>query len=275
MNKLAKQQNSVGIQIKLSEIPTISRTEALVYNSNISQKKFKDYNSKKELLVMTALITKWASFVGARPPEAIELNTLANFIKESFPNFNHEDLNMCISMLVNEKLDVNENCYGALSPLYCSKILRAYESYKFNILHKVRDEVQKIQLSIPKPIDKNIRVENFKKLLIYAKEDAIKETYLDSGDVIYSFIKKNNLIKYTKEIDAESKNYANEIIALNKKNEVKKAVIQNKNLNLIKNQIENHKNSAVKYQKEYIVNFWLKNYPIEEIAKTIKYEMIE
>jgi len=265
MNKLAKQQNSVGIQIKLSEIPTITRTEALVYNSNISQKKFKDYNSKKELLVMTALITKWASFVGARPPEAIELNTLANFI----------NLNMCITMLANEKLDVDENCYGALSPLYCSKILRAYESYKFKILHKVRDEVKKIQLSIPQPIDKNQRVENFKKLLIYAKEDAVNGTYVDSGDVIYSFIKKNNLIQYTKQIDADSKTYANEITGLNKKNEVKKAVIQNKNLNLIKNDIEKHKNSAVKYQKEYIVNFWLKNYPIEEIAKTLKYEMIE
>lgn len=275
MSNLVKQQNSVGIQIKLSEIPTISRNEVLVYNSNIHLKKFKDYSSKKELLVMTALITKWSSYVGARPPEALELNTLANFIKESFPNFNHEDLTLCINMLVNEKLDVDENCYGALSPLYCSKILRAYESYKFKVLHKVRDELKKIQLSTPQEINKDERLETFKKLLLIALDDALVDAFFDSGDVIYSFIKKNNLINYTKRLDLESKKYAEEIVRSSKKQEVQKAVIQNKNLSIIKKDLEKHTDLKIKYQKQYIVNHWLKNYPVKEICKKIKYEMIE
>jgi hypothetical protein len=46
---------------------------------------------------MNALITKWAKYIGAKQPEALDLNSIANYIRESFPNFNDVDLNELIN----------------------------------------------------------------------------------------------------------------------------------------------------------------------------------
>ena len=103
MTKLVKQQNSVGVvKVNLSELKNISKNDAVLYNSNLNSKKFKDYSTEKDLLLMNALITKWAKYIGAKIPEPIDMNGLANFFKESFPNFNDFDLNEALSYIDGE-----------------------------------------------------------------------------------------------------------------------------------------------------------------------------
>jgi hypothetical protein len=134
MKELQKQQSSVGIvKVNLSELKNISKNDITLYNSNLNSKKFKDYSTEKDLLLMNALITKWAKYIGVKIPDAIDMNSLAKFIKESFPNFNDYDLNECITLLVNGKLNTDAESYGGLSPMYCSKVLHAYQDYKSKI----------------------------------------------------------------------------------------------------------------------------------------------
>jgi hypothetical protein len=59
--------------------------------------------------------------------------------------------------LVNGRLETDAEAYGSLSIMYCSKVLHAYQDYKFKVLFKVREELQKIENTKPKPINKDER----------------------------------------------------------------------------------------------------------------------
>jgi hypothetical protein len=276
MNKLVKQQNSVGgLKIKLSELPKVNQTEALVFNAYMNEKKFKEYSTKEDLIVMTALITRWASFVGAKPLDATELNMLANFIKDSFPNFNKEDLNVSINMCVNGKLDVDENCYGALTPLYCSRILRAYEDFKFNTISKVKDEIKKTQVEKTIESTPEERVERMKQLLLDAREKALKDVYYDFGEIVYKFIKNNKLVTLTKQIIADSEMYAEKSLRNEKHKEAQIGVILNKSMSVIKDDIKKIKEKKHQYQREYVVNLWLKSNNVLPTTKNLNIQMIE
>ena len=277
MTKLVKQQNSVGIiTVNLSELKNISKSDAVLYNSNLNFKKFKDYSTEKDLLLMNALITKWAKYIGAKIPEAIDMNGLAKFIKESFPNFNEYDLNECITMLANNKLQTDAESYGSLSPMYCSKVLHSYQDFKSTILFKVRDEIQKAESLKPKPIDKNQRIDGFKKLLKYAKQDVIDgKTFVDSGDVVYAFIRHNKLMKIKKELQDEALAYGEKNYSSDQKKKVMEAVVKHHSFKTIHDLNFEKEDKVKNYAREYVVNLWLRETEVDEVIKNLTYEMID
>lgn len=225
---------------------------------------------------MNALITKWAKYIGAKIPEPIDMNGLANFFKESFPNFNDFDLNECIMLLVNGKLDTDAESYGSLSPMYCSKVLHAYQEHKSRILFKVRDEIQKIESQQPKAIDKNQRLLDFKKLLSYAKKDVEdKKTFIDTGDVIYNFIRYNKLIKIPKELQEEALSYGEKMFSDEKKKKVIEATMKNHAYKTTADLNFEKEDKVKKYAREFVVNKWLEQTEMDKIVQKITYEMID
>jgi hypothetical protein len=276
MTKLVKQQNSVGVvKVNLSELKNISKNDITLYNSNLNSKKFKDYSTEKDLLLMNALITKWAKYIGVKVPEPIDMNGLAKFIKESFPNFNDFDLNECITLLANNKLETDAESYGGLSPIYCSKVLHAYQDYKHKILFKVRDEIQKIENNQPKVIDKKQRLTDFKKLLKYASDDVKKgEIFLDTGDVIYEFVKFNKLMNFH-EIKDEAIEYGQKKFNEEKKKKVIEATIKFHQYKSVEELNFDKEDKIKKYAREFAINNWLKSINIEEIVSKLTYEMID
>jgi hypothetical protein len=275
MNKLVKQQNSVGIQTVNNDIRNVNKTQINIYNANLTNKQFKEYSTKKDLLLMNALITKWAKYTGAKQPEALDLNTIANYIKESFPNFNDFDLNEMIVLLVNGKLETDAEHYGSLSVIYCSKVLHSYQDYKFKALSKVREELQKIENQKPKAIDREERLKNFKLLLTQAQESSKKEYYIDSGDVIYHFINNNKLFPVTTEIKENASKYSLEKINNENKKKALNAVINNLSFKSIEELNFDKDQKKRKFAREYYVNLWLKNVNIQNICNILKYEMID
>ncbi len=277
MTKLVKQQSSVGlVKVNLSELKNISKSDIVLYNSNFSNKKFKDYSTEKDLLLMNALITKWAKYIGAKIPEPIDMNGLANFFKDSFPNFNDFDLNECINLLVNGKLNTDAESYGALSPMYCSKVLHAYQEHKSKVLFKVRDEIQKIENMKPKEIDKNERLSDFKKLLSYGKQDTQdKKTFIDTGDVVYNFIRKNKLIEMPKSLQDEALAYGEKMFSDEKKKKVIEATMKNHAYKTTADLNFEKEDRVKKFAREYVVNVWLKQTDIDKLNKNLTYEMID
>lgn len=272
MNKLVKQQNSAGIQIvNPQKIKNVSVSQVGIYNASLVNKKFKEYSTENDLLLMNALITKWAKYIGAKQPEALDLNSIANYIKESFPNFNDVDLKELITLLVNGRLETDAEAYGSLSVLYCSKVLHAYQDYKFKVLFKVREELAKMENEIPKPIDKKERFENFKKLLFHAKDSSNKETYIDAGDIIYGFIRNNKLIKIPKEMSDSAIEYGRKRFSDDKNME---ATIKHHSYKTISDLNFKEEDKVRKYAREYVVNIWLKQTDMQEIVRNLTYEMI-
>lgn len=276
MNKLVKQQNSVGIQvINPQQIKNVSSSQVGIYNASLVNKKFKEYSTEKDLLLMNALITKWAKYIGAKQPEASDLNSIANHIRESFPNFNDVDLNEMINLLVNGRLETDAEAYGSLSIMYCSKVLHAYQDYKFKVLFRVREELQKMENEKPKAINKEERLKNFKDLLVHAKETTKTETYVDAGDIIYGFIRKNKLMSIPKEISDSAIDYGKKRFSDEKKKKYMEATIKHHSYKTLSDLNFEEEDKVKKYAREYVVNIWLKEFDVAKIIEKITYQMID
>lgn len=276
MNKLVKQQNSVGIKlVNPNQIKNVSQSQVGIYNASLSNKKFKEYSTEKDLLLMNALITKWAKYIGAKQPEALDLNTIANYIRESFPNFNDVDLNELITLLVNGRLETDAEAYGSLSIMYCSKVLHAYQDYKFKVLFKVREELQKIESTKPKPINKDERLANFKKLLLYAKETSKKENYIDAGDIVYGFIRNSKLVAIPKHVQNDALEYGKKRFSDEKKKRYMEATIKHHSYKTLSDLNFEEEDKVKKYAREYVVNLWLKEVDIQPIVDKLTYQMID
>jgi hypothetical protein len=270
MTQLAKQQNSVGI---IKSLPNTTSKEINLYNAYQTHKKIKDFSTKEELLLISSLILRWASYVGIKKPEPSEINTIANFLKENFPNFNAYDVSECINLLVNGTLNTDAEHYGSLSVIYVSKVMKSYQTYRGEIVFKVREKLQKIeQEKVIVPSDSE-RVKNFKELLLMAKEKVSNnEMYDDFGDVLYYFFWKNNLVEkpMPENLVKEAIAYGEEKFRYKAQMGALKSVINGVGFTkLVKEDI------VKKSAREYTINLWLKNSDINVILKKLSIEMIK
>lgn len=278
MNKLSKQQNSVSI---VNTLPNTTSKEINIYNAYLNDKKLKDFSSKEDLMLMNSLIVRWATYVGVDTPEASQLNMLSNFIKEHFPSFNSFDLKECIGMLASQSLDTDAEHYGKISPIYVSKVLKAYQEHKNNAVFKVRGNIEKLKVAEVKPIPNEERIANFNKLLSIAKkENELGLTYIDAGDSLYNFIKHNRLMPITKNnLDQELINtameYGNKHYINQRKKKVTETVIKKQNFKRVADMQFEKKDIVSKYAREFVVNQFLLKLELDELLQKINIEMLK
>jgi hypothetical protein len=268
MTQLTKQQNSVGI---IKSLPNTSNKSIQIYNAYKTAKKLQDFSSKEDLLLLSSLILRWAQYVGAKQPDAKEVNTFANFIKESFPKFNAYDIQECITLLVQEKLETDANSYGSMSIIYISKVLKAYQAYRSSVIVEVNQKLEKIALERVVPPTEKERIHNFKLILSNAKEDVSKgEVLFDTGDIIYNFIKHNKLIQMNKDLISKAMEYGEDVFSKKAKQQALKDVINSVTFShFVKEDI------VKKYAREYVVNLWVKQTDIKLINQKITIEMLQ
>ena len=273
MNKLSKQQNSVSIT---KTLPNTTSKEISIYNSHITDKKLKEFSTKEDLMLMNSLIVRWANYVGVETPEASQLNMLANFIKEHFPTFNAYDLKECISMLASQSLETDAEHYGKISPIYVSKVLKAYQEHKNNVVFKVRENIEKLKEAEVVPMPNEERIANFKKLLTIAKGEVMQGlTYIDSGDSIYNFVKHNKLIELSKELIAEAMDYGNKLYIEQRKKKVTETVIKNQNFKRVADMQFEKEDIIKKYAREFVVNRFLLKLELAELLQKINIDMLK
>lgn len=277
MTQLSNPQNSDGIIVKenLNSLPNVSSKELSIYNNDTNLVKFKDYNTPKELALMTALLVKWSNYLGIEPPDSQDLNNTCNFIKEHFENFNHQDLDNAIMMVVTSYLDTDAEHYGKLSIIYVHKCLKAYMTYKGSVLIKIRQQLDKIESQKKVPIAPEKRVENMKKLIIHAIDDVINEekVFVDYGDALYNFIKANKLISMTDKLIKDAMIYGETSLKDENKKMVMEAVIKHHNFKSAGDMNFEKEDKIKKYARQFVVNEWLKNLNVEELLKKITPEM--
>jgi hypothetical protein len=273
MNKLSKQPNSVSIT---KTLPNTTSKEISIYNSHITDKKLKEFSTKEDLMLMNSLIVRWANYVGVETPEASQINMLANFIKEHFPTFNAYDLKECISMLASQSLETDAEHYGKISPIYVSKVLKAYQEHKNNVVFKVRENIEKLRETEVVPMPNEERIANFKKLLTIAKgENTQGLTYIDSGDSIYNFVKYNKLIALSKELIEEAMDYGSKLYIEQRKKKVTETVIKNQNFKRVADMQFEKEDIIKKYAREYVVNRFLLQLNLNELLQKINIEMLK
>jgi hypothetical protein len=273
MNKLSKQPNSVSI---VSSLPNTTSKEINIYNAYLSNKKLKEFSTKEDLMLLNSLIVRWATYVGVDTPEASQLNMLSNFIKEHFPSFNAYDIKECIGMLASQSLDTDAEHYGKISPIYVSKVLKAYQEHKNNVVFKVRNSIDKLKEAEVKPIPNEERIANFKKLLTIAKNENFQGlTYIDAGDTIYNFVRFNKLISLTQELIDEAMEYGNKLYSQQRKEKVTNTIIKNKSFKSIADMKFEKEDIIKKYARQFTVNRFLHQLDLDELLHKINIEMLK
>lgn len=279
MNKLLKQQNSVSTITKT--LPNTTSKEILIYNAYLTDKKLKEFSTKEDLMLLNSLLVRWATYVGVDTPEASQLNMLSNFIKEHFPTFNATDIKECINLLTNQTLDTDAEHYGKISPIYVSKVLKAYQEHKNSIVFKVRDNIQKLKEAEVVPMPDEDRIDNFKKLLTIAKKENTQGlVYVDSGDSLYNFIKHNRLMPITKDnldqklID-DAMEYGNKLYIEQRKKKVTETVIKNQSFKRVADMQFEKKDIISKYAREFVVSKFLLNMDLNELLQKINIQMLK
>ena len=273
MNKLSKQQNSVSIT---NVLPNTTSKEISIYNAHLTEKRLKDFSTKDDLMLLNSLIVRWATYVGVDTPEASQLNMLSNFIKEHFPTFNAYDLKECINLLANQTLDTDAEHYGKISPIYVSKVLKAYQDHKNSVVFKVKENIQKLKETEVVPMPNEERIANFKKLLSIAKVEVMQGlTYIDSGDSIYNFVKYNKLIELSKDLIAEAMEYGNKLYIEQRKKKVTETVIKNQSFKRVSDMQFEKEDMVKKYAREFVVNRFLLKMDLAELLQKINIEMLK
>ena len=273
MNKLSKQQNSVSIT---NVLPNTTSKEISIYNAHVTDKRLREFSTKEDLMLMNSLVVRWATYVGVETPEASQINMLANFIKEHFATFNAYDLKECISMLASQSLETDAEHYGKISPIYVSKVLKAYQEHKNNVVFKVRENIEKLKEAEVVPIPDDERISITKQLLSIAKGEVMQGlTYIDTGDSIYNFVKYNKLFPLSKELIAEAMDYGNKLYIEQRKKKVTETVIKNQNFKRVADMQFEKEDIIKKYAREFVVNRFLLQLNLNELLQKINIDMLK
>lgn len=180
-------------------------------------KRFRDFSQKDKIELLQYLIILYDVLgIKDRPPNE-QIKHLAKLIIEEYPTFTKMELEKAINMAVMGKLEVENNPYQALTPMYISNIIKAYKSKRQNVYQKYKQIQAKTQRE--KPI-KNIS----KKEAFFIALDLVEMEYKDYlNDVenyvdtefrnsqfkhIYRFLREYNIIKeYIYKTEEELKKY--------------------------------------------------------------------
>jgi hypothetical protein len=269
--QLTKQSKSIGL-IKSN----FSDNKIKIYEAYRGLKKIRDFKSNDDLKPLIDLVGKWRFYIGIKEElSQEELFMNLNFIRENFSELNLVDINQAIDLSIKGDLDVEVEHYQSFTPLYISRILKSYKEYRNKVIFAIREKVNKIE-SVPKELTLNEKVDITKTSLKSMYSNREDKRFYDYGGVTYDFIKRNNLLVFSKALVEEAMNFG-------KKNSIKEIrkstyadVIQksNKNYNNAKEKRESIiRNSA----RNYVVQKWLNSFTEETFNKfleTIDHKMI-
>ena len=180
-------------------------------------KRFRDFDNKDKNDFLNYLIMLY-SILGIKDIPSTEHNKfLVNLIVDEYPTFNKDEFDKAINMGVMGKLEVENNPYQALTPMYISNIIKAYKTKRQLVFQKYKQVTAKIERE--KPVKNISKKEHFfiaLELVETEYKDYCKDT--DAYEVtefrdtqfkyIYKFLREYNIVKpYIYKSNEELKKY--------------------------------------------------------------------
>jgi len=281
MNKLVTLHNSVIVKdnIIVGKLPNTSQNDIILYNKKQTEKKLKEYTNsdKKQLAEIDLEIGKWAYGLGIKI-DAHDILMLNDHIRKTFPSLNIFDIKVCVSLVVSDSdlLKHDADHYGKLTPIYVSKVLKAYQEYRGEVTFIVKQKIDKIEEQTIKQVNPKERLDNFKKLLLMSKEENQRGLFVnDTGDCIYDFLKKNKLFDFSnKEFVKECIDFGEKKFQKDKSNLVNTAIIKKGTFKTAKDLIFDKEDIVKRHAREYAVNNWLSKNDIEKFIQKINIDML-
>lgn len=267
---MTKQNKSIGL-IKSK----FSNQKIKIFEAYQSMKRIKDFNTNNDIKPLIDIIGKWRFYIGVKEElSQEELFMNVNFIRENFNELNLVDINEAINLSLKGVLNVDVEHYQSFTPLYISKILNAYKDYRNNIIYDIRQSLLKID-NKPKQLSPKDKVALTRASLKVLYESRNEKTFYDYGSVTYDFIKKNNLIKLTKDLVSEAMSFGEKLVSQNTRQTALSDVITNSTKG-VKEARSKKEYNVRQSARNYVVQTWLNSFDeksFDEFLQTITYEM--
>lgn len=240
-----------------------------IYNASQLETKLSDYKPKsKEENALITEIGVWSALVGYKC-NAQELKVIVGALKKAFPTYNLVDIKTARDMSTEGQFKTRY--VGNFSSIYVNSIMAEYRNFRGEAIvsHRQKKAKQNQDKPLPKPSEKK-RIETYKQILWNAyshQKDLSKESdYVDLGNVLYDFIKKNRLVKVTNEIINKATEHAKKTYLQTVKDKNYGAVIKGEYIEKRKKANE----KIVSYQKQYIIIHFIEQFKDKkEFAKFV------
>lgn len=241
-----------------------SPNEIKIYQAYYALKKIESYSSNEDLEPLIDLVGKWRYYIGVKEElskEEIFMNV--TFIRENFGELNIVDINQAINLSLKGVLSVDVEHYQNFTPIYISRILRAYKTYRAKTMVDIRQRITeyKAKKSTNVSVDEKykIAIENLKSM--YESKD--DKNFYDYGSIVYDFIKKNKLVTMTKESIDEAFNYGKKKSLENVREGFLKDVINSTSDNHLKAR-EAKERQIRSHARNFVVKKWLDSFSKEK-----------
>ena len=266
---MIKQNNSIGLVKANSKKLGISVNKIQIFEANIKAERIKDFKNNNQLKPLIDLVGKWRYYIGIREDlSQEEMFMNINFIRENFNELNLIDINQAINLSLKGDLNVDVEHYQNFTPLYISKILKAYKEYKGKIIFEIRDKLRLIQNKPKEPsAEEKLKITKMSLSTMYDQKD--EKTFYDYGGVTWDFIKRNNLIVMSKELVKEAMEYGKkENLNFSRNSAYKDAVLGTSNN--LKSAREKKEFMVRACARNYVVRNWLKSFTEKKFKKFLQ-----
>lgn len=232
-----------------------------------SEKKLGQYN-REDLTMLVEIMAQWKVHLGV-VGEGFdnELIFITQFLYDNFKHFTISDIRLAMQWAISGKLDMQFVSTKVLSSHYVSKALNLYEEEKRAIVNKIAQEREsylrnkELNSKLEEtPIDK---ANSFKDHIIAVYQSyKAHGRFVDIGDLIYNWVRENNIVQITNKDVDEAMKYSQEKFIEERLNAPK---------NLFKNAIDE---KSVEFRKkklarEYIIMKYFDSVDVISIIKLI------
>ncbi len=245
-------------------IPAATKDEVKIYTASINEIKLKDSKNESEEQKLLAKLMKWRIYSGIIQEPSVAENLInIDFIQNNFGELNLTDLEIAMNMAASGNLIIDkvksDESFATFSPTYIGRILCAYIKHRKDAIRKIKTELQRQADKVIYEPTNSEKIESFRKLLVFAFTEVIKDNFhYDSGDIIYDFIKKNNLLNIDKKLQKEALEFSQKQLSIDISNKKKESGLKNVKLKEILKtfDVDSTKKS---YARKYVVNHWIKS----------------
>ena len=244
---LQKPNNLIGEWIKTDDELATART--------FSEKRIKDYKSE-DMAELVKVMAQWRLLLGVTNDSTeTELIVICQFIYDNFGKFTLADIRLAMNWSISGKIDVGFVTQKNISAFYISKCMQSYEARKILLVNEIAYNKQRMEsrrdLDTKSEVTPEYKCQVFKEYLISIYESyKDNETFWDTQESIYKWMKATNQINPTKDEIDEALNYADVKMRKDKEERNMETILRGiKPTSADQNPEEKRK----KYAREYIV----------------------
>lgn len=193
---LQKPNNLIGSWVRTDDELSVART--------FSEKRIKDYKSE-DMAELVKVMAQWRLLLGVTNDSTeTELIVICQFIYDNFGKFTLADIRLAMNWSISGKIDVGFVTQKNISAFYISKCMQSYEARKIQLVNEIAYNKQRFEsrrdLDTKSDVTPEYKCQVFKEYLISIYESyKDNETFWDTQESIYKWMKSTNQLNPTKE----------------------------------------------------------------------------